>query len=73
MSILVRRGEPTTVAVLIEQGADVFQTNSKGEAIIYLSKKLAENDPDKFGPIHRLMRQNLRVNYNSTNLSTIQF
>lgn len=64
----MRQNQATTVSVLIDQGADIFQTDAKGEAVIYLSKKLAEGNQDKYGNVHRIMRQNLRVNYNTSNL-----
>jgi len=36
-----------------------------------LSKKLAESNPVKYGNVHRIMKQHLRVNYNQTNLKAI--
>ena len=69
----MKQAETTTACVLIEHGADVLQTDAKGEAVIYLAKKLAEADPAKYGNIYRIMRQNLRVNYNNNNnLNTVQ-
>lgn len=58
----------TTVSVLIEYGADILQTDAKGVAVVYLSKKLAEANPIKYGNVHGIMRQNLRVNYNENHL-----
>ena len=57
----VKQAEVTTAVVLIEHGADVLQTDGKGEAVIYLAKKLAEADEAKYGNMYSIMRQNLRV------------
>ena len=44
---------------------DLFKADSKGEAVIYLSKKLAEKDDHRYGAIHRIINQNLRNNFNT--------
>ena len=70
--ILVKHCHALTVSVLIEHGADVFATDKKGEGVLYLAKKLTENDPIKYRLVDRAIRHNLRVNYNSNNLKSIQ-
>ena len=55
----VLRGDPTTIEILIDLGASVMKTNSKGETVIKMANSQEGHFPEKFHRISPILKRNL--------------